>query len=171
MKHYIGNTHQKKGDRCYNRKEYDNALQHYINGFKDLNAQKTKNPALGTSKQFQDNYTYALTDIIITQSKIIDYFIADSAAIDSTAIVDALLSYQGTVTNIVSRIALMEKSWEAIKNKPLITTKQRLINEVHGLFSSSFELFSDLCSATADEIATTLLQIIIITMKPPRSMK
>ncbi|MBL7525096.1 hypothetical protein [Legionella bononiensis] len=155
MKVYIRSVHQITGDRHYNKKEYNKALARYVLGLNALESSITKDPEILTSAAFCDQYAYALSDVLNTQSRIINQFVIDSQSVTTEKLLTSLSFYSSLMTTISHRVRSMNESWEFIRQENKRQTKPKQITIVYTLLTESLELLSDLWSATADEVDST----------------
>lgn len=155
MKKYINSAHQKNGDKFYNKKKFNKALDFYVLGLNYLESEIDKNPKVITSATFHDEYARALSDVLITQGRIIDQFIIDSQSLETNELLNRLSVYSSIVAGIGAKVHNMNKSWDFICNESKTKTKQKHITNTYALLALSLELLSDLWSATADEVERT----------------
>ncbi|CAM2957071.1 hypothetical protein [Legionella worsleiensis] len=152
MKYYIGTVHQNSGDREYNRKNFQNALTHYVKGLTKLESIMDNQPDAIFSTAFYDSYVYALADVVYIQSRIMNKYIADSQNMTTDQLLQSLSDFSSSLTTISSRIALMNEFWEKICDESRLKTKPQRINFTNESIAESLELLSDLWSATAEEL-------------------
>ncbi|KTD54785.1 hypothetical protein [Legionella quateirensis] len=152
MKNYIGSVHHIRGDRHYNKKEYNKALACYVLGLNVLESKIAKDPEILTSKVFCDQYAYALSDVLNTQSRTLNQFVMGSKTVTTENLLKTLSFYSSLLTTINHRYLAMNESWEFICEEKKCKTKPKQIIIVYTLLTESLELLSDLWSATADEV-------------------
>ncbi|CDZ76446.1 hypothetical protein BN59_00715 [Legionella massiliensis] len=155
MKNYINSINQKTGNRYYNSKKYSKALIHYLKGLAILETQIDQSPKILTSIAFCDHYVYALTDVLYTQSQLINQFVRESVNVTNDELLENLSFYRSMLTTITNRVISMSDSWENIRNEKKRTTKAQQVTVVYKLLAENLELLSDLWFATADELGVT----------------
>lgn len=155
MKNYINSIHQKTGDAYYDKKNYNKALARYKLGLNALESEIAKDPEILTSASFCDQYVYAISDVLHTQSMIINRFVIDSEHVTTDKLLKSLPLYSSLLTTISHNVGFMNESWEFIRNEDKRETKPKQIRIVYTLLARDLELLSDLWSATADEVGRT----------------